>query len=172
MNVRISNCPLLPDVGKYLLPLICFTFELNEAVGGVGPFCTTVINTFAVSPANKLVILNNVLAVTAQVKKFAALKSNEPVNPAVPAVSDADITLPCAEPVTTNEPDIIAEPVNGNDAPPPPAFNANDAVIANDDVVANDALAILPNKNEAVDAKLALVANDADATNGVLPLIT
>jgi hypothetical protein len=94
------------------------------------------------------------------VKKFAALKSNEPVNPAVPADNDVDITLPCAEPVTINEPDIIAEPVNGNDAPPPPAFNANDAVIANDDVVAKDALATLPLKNEAVAAKLAVVAND------------
>jgi hypothetical protein len=27
----------LPDVGKYLLPLICLTFDENEAVGGVGP---------------------------------------------------------------------------------------------------------------------------------------
>jgi hypothetical protein len=32
----------------------------------------------------------------------------------------ADITLPKVEPVTINEPDIIAEPVKGNPTPVPP----------------------------------------------------
>jgi hypothetical protein len=39
-------------------------------------------------------------------------------------------------PVTANEPVIRADPVNGNPTPEPPAFNANDAVVANDADVA------------------------------------
>lgn len=40
-------------------------------------------------------------------------------------------------PVTANEPVIRADPVNGNPTPePPPAFKANDAVVANDADVA------------------------------------
>jgi hypothetical protein len=50
------------------------------------------------------------------------------------------------EPVTIKEPVIIADPVYGNDAPPPPPFKAKDAVKA------YEAEVTLPNKNEAVAA--------------------
>ena len=51
---------------------------------------------------------------------YDAVPSSEPVNPRVEVV----------DPVTINEPVILAEPVYGNDAPSPPAFNACDAVRA------------------------------------------
>ena len=101
----------------YLLPDGCNTFVLNDAVGNAAfPFpCTVVNNILTVSPALRFTTLKNVLPVTKQVKKFPSL-------PSIDAVADAilaDTILPTAEPVTMIEPDIIAEPVNGNvDAPP------------------------------------------------------
>jgi len=60
----------------------------------------------------------------------------------VPFEPDVEI-----EPVTVNpDPDITSEPVitadpeNGNAGPPPPPFNAKEAVVANDEVVANEAV--------------------------------
>ena len=50
------------------------------------------------------------------------------------SINALDIPMaPCtfALPVTVKLPDIIAEPVNGN-AAPPPLFKANDAVEANE----------------------------------------
>jgi hypothetical protein len=99
------------------------------------------------------------------------------------------------EPVTIRLPVIIAEPVNGNDAPPPPplpvltvignvvpsplvkvivleetdavirAFGVNEAVAANEAEVAFIALAIEPLKNEAVAANEADIACEALIAN-------
>ena len=38
------------------------------------------------------------------------------------------------EPVTSKLPEIAADPVNGNPSPAPPAFKANEAVVANEEV--------------------------------------
>ena len=47
----------------------------------------------------------------------------------VPFEPDVEI-----EPVTPKDPVISADPVNGNAGPPPPPFNANEAVVANEAV--------------------------------------
>ena len=57
---------------------------------------------------------------TATKDAVAAVPSKDPVNPAVA------LTLP----VTANEPEIMADPVYGNELPPPPPFNAKEAVNA------------------------------------------
>ena len=78
INVIISFLPE-PDVGVYLEPDTCFTFELNEAVATP----TVVSNKFTVSPALGLVMLKKVLADTAEVKKLAVSKLSELVLEAI-----------------------------------------------------------------------------------------
>jgi hypothetical protein len=61
-----------------------------------------------------------------------------------------------ADPVTLNEPDILASPVNGNAAPPPALVNANDAVNAYDALKAG-----LVDVNTEPETYDAVVANEA-----------